>query len=84
MYSFKAKFQPLYHVLHYPMHRYDTLQDRWESLAEMQEKRSSFSVVALDGQIYAIGGQCDQDNIESVERYCPLTNTWRYVGRNIR
>lgn len=49
----------------------------------MQEKRCSFSAVVLDGRIYVIGGHCDPDNIESVERYCPLANTWRYVGRDV-
>lgn len=49
----------------------------------MQEKRCSFSVVVLDGKIYAIGGDCDLDYIEGVERYCPIANSWRYVGRDI-
>lgn len=49
----------------------------------MQERRSSFSVVVLDGKIYAIGGHCELDYIESVERYCPAENSWRYVGRDI-
>lgn len=49
----------------------------------MQEKRCSFSVVVLDGKIYAVGGHCDPDCIESVERYCPVENSWRYVGRDI-
>lgn len=68
----------LYHIC-----RYDPLQNSWESLAEMQEKRCSFSVVVLDGKIYAIGGHCDPDYIGSVEQYCPITNSWRYVGRDI-
>lgn len=49
----------------------------------MQEKRCSFSAVVLDGGIYAIGGHRDSDNIETVERYCPLANTWRYAGRDV-
>lgn len=60
--------------------RYDPLENSWEGLADMREKRSSFSVVVLDGKIYAIGGHCDPDYIESVERYCPIENSWRYAG----
>nr|XP_046237207.1 kelch-like protein 33 [Scatophagus argus] len=60
------------------VYRYDPLQNSWERLAEMQEKRCSFSVVVLDGKIYAIGGHCDPDYIESVEQYCPITNSWSF------
>ncbi|XP_076581717.1 uncharacterized protein LOC143317446 [Chaetodon auriga] len=61
------------------VYRYDPLQNSWESLAEMQEKRCSFSVVVLDGKIYAIGGHCDPEYIETVERYCPISNSWSFV-----
>ena len=60
--------------------RYDPLQNSWEKLAEMQEKRCSFSVAVLDGTIYAIGGHCDPDYLDSVEQYCSITNSWRYLG----
>lgn len=46
----------------------------------MREKRCSFSVVVLDGNIYAIGGHCDPTYLDNVERYCPTANSWRYVG----
>uniref|UniRef100_A0A671XGK8 Uncharacterized LOC115589527 n=2 Tax=Sparus aurata TaxID=8175 RepID=A0A671XGK8_SPAAU len=59
--------------------RYDPVRNSWESLAEMQEKRCSFSVVVLDGKIYAIGGDCDLDYIEGVERYCPIANSWSFA-----
>uniref|UniRef100_A0A669EDT0 BACK domain-containing protein n=1 Tax=Oreochromis niloticus TaxID=8128 RepID=A0A669EDT0_ORENI len=49
-------------------------------LAEMQEKRSSFSVVVLNEKIYAIGGHSDTDPIDSVERYCPSTNSWNFTS----
>uniref|UniRef100_A0A8C9X6F6 Kelch-like family member 33 n=1 Tax=Sander lucioperca TaxID=283035 RepID=A0A8C9X6F6_SANLU len=51
------------------VYRYDPFQNNWESLAEMQQKRCSFSVVVLDGKIYAIGGHCADEYIESVERF---------------
>lgn len=64
----------LYHIF-----RYDPFQDNWEILAGMQEKRCSFSVVVLDGKIYAIGGCCDPDYLESVEQYCPVSNSWSFA-----
>lgn len=63
------------------IYRYDPLQNTWESLADMQEKRSAFSVVLLDGKMLAIGGQCEPVYRESVEQYCPAANTWRYVEK---
>ncbi|XP_068164742.1 kelch-like protein 9 [Antennarius striatus] len=62
------------------VYRYDPLQNIWESLAPMQERRCYFSVVVLDGKIYAIGGLCDPDYTETVEQYCPITNSWRYTS----
>ncbi|CAJ1085944.1 uncharacterized protein LOC121504866 [Xyrichtys novacula] len=59
--------------------RYDPLQNTWESLADMQKRRSAFSVVVLDGKILAIGGHCDHDYQESVEQYCPSANSWRFT-----
>uniref|UniRef100_A0A3Q3S6A1 Kelch-like protein 33 n=1 Tax=Mastacembelus armatus TaxID=205130 RepID=A0A3Q3S6A1_9TELE len=59
--------------------RYDPLQNSWENLAEMQDKRCAFSVVVLDGKIYAIGGHCNPDYISSVEQYCPTANTWSFT-----
>ncbi|XP_016521253.1 kelch-like protein 33 [Poecilia formosa] len=61
------------------VYRYDPLQNSWESLCEMQEKRSSFSVVVLDGRLYAVGGYCESDHMDTVECYCPTTNSWRFA-----
>ena len=48
----------------------------------MQEPRFSFSVVAVDGVIYAIGGDFEyQANLDRVERYSPNTDSWRYNER---
>ncbi|KAK5848277.1 hypothetical protein PBY51_005905 [Eleginops maclovinus] len=59
--------------------RYDPLQNSWENLTEMQKDRCSFSVVVLDGMIYAIGGHCDPEYMETVERYCPTKNSWSFT-----
>ncbi|XP_024290264.1 kelch-like protein 33 [Oncorhynchus tshawytscha] len=62
------------------VYRYDPLQNRWERLANLQEKRCNFSVVVLDEMIYAIGGYIDPEtNLDSVERYCPNTDSWSFA-----
>uniref|UniRef100_A0A8C2A373 Kelch-like protein 33 n=1 Tax=Cyprinus carpio TaxID=7962 RepID=A0A8C2A373_CYPCA len=61
-------------------YRYDPIQNFWQRLADMHETRGSFTLVVLNGKIYAIGGERDSEvNMESVEVYCPNTNSWRLV-----
>jgi kelch-like protein 33 len=58
--------------------RYDPLQNLWERLADLHKTRCNFTMVVLDRMIYAIGGDIDPEtNLDSVERYCPNTDTWR-------
>ncbi|XP_034470847.1 kelch-like protein 33 [Hippoglossus hippoglossus] len=61
------------------VYRYDPHQNSWESLADMQQMRCLFSVVVLDGKMFSIGGHCDPEYIESVERYCPTSNSWSFT-----
>ncbi|KAM6908879.1 kelch-like protein 33 [Xenentodon cancila] len=61
------------------VYRYDPLQNSWETLSKMQEQRCSFSVVFLNRKMYAIGGYCENDHMDSVECYCPITNSWRFT-----
>nr|XP_029137153.1 kelch-like protein 33 [Labrus bergylta] len=61
------------------VYRYDPVLNTWESLADMQHKRSTFSVVVLDGKILAIGGHSDLHFENSVEQYCPTANSWRFT-----
>ncbi|XDV19329.1 hypothetical protein PO909_024816 [Leuciscus waleckii] len=59
---------------------YDPIQNSWQRLADMHERRGSFTVVVLDGKLYAIGGERYSGvNMESVEVYCPNTNSWSFV-----
>lgn len=57
--------------------RYDPLGNSWECLSDMREQRCCFSLVVLDEMLYAIGGDSHPGCLESVERYCPATNSWR-------
>ncbi|XP_051569653.1 uncharacterized protein LOC127450008 [Myxocyprinus asiaticus] len=61
-------------------YRYDPIQNSWQRLADMHERRGSVTLVVLNEKIYAIGGERDsEDNMETVEVYCPNTNSWRFV-----
>lgn len=59
--------------------RYNPKENSWQRLADMQERRCSFSLVVVDGVIYAIGGDSDPEtSLGSVERYCPNTDSWSF------
>ncbi|XP_046698548.1 kelch-like protein 33 [Silurus meridionalis] len=61
-------------------YRYDTIQNNWQRLADMNEKRGNFALLVVDGKMLAIGGNKDiEENIESVEVYCPITDSWSFV-----
>ncbi|KAG8238932.1 hypothetical protein J437_LFUL000769 [Ladona fulva] len=60
------------------------MQNKWFEVCPMREPRSTPSVVALDGHLYAIGGTNSyhwyhyqtQVSLKSVEMYDPVTDTW--------
>jgi len=53
---------------------------RWTSAAPMPEPRNQFSVVTIDGKIYAIGGQFHHDSMQldqaRVDIYDTKTDSW--------
>ncbi|XP_071074845.1 LOW QUALITY PROTEIN: kelch domain-containing protein 7B [Dasypus novemcinctus] len=51
---------------------YDPLTDIWSQVRPMQQARAQLKLVALDGLLYAIGGEC----LYSMERYDPRTAAW--------
>lgn len=56
------------------------MQNTWQRLADMHERRGSFTLVVLNDKLYAIGGERDSEvNMENVEVYCPNANSWRLV-----
>ncbi|XP_056591096.1 kelch domain-containing protein 7A [Triplophysa dalaica] len=48
----------------------------WSQISPMNEARPHCKLVALQGHLYAIGGEC----LASVERYDPRTNRWTFVA----
>ncbi|XP_048209252.1 kelch domain-containing protein 7B [Perognathus longimembris pacificus] len=51
---------------------YNPLTNIWSQVRPMQQARAQLKLVALEGQLYAIGGEC----LYSMERYDPRTDTW--------
>uniref|UniRef100_A0A8C5DD78 Kelch-like protein 9 n=1 Tax=Gouania willdenowi TaxID=441366 RepID=A0A8C5DD78_GOUWI len=74
-----ASFSHEVAILNRKLYVFDPHLSSWERLADMLERRSFFSVVVLNDKIYAIGGSGDPDYNDTVERYCPSTNSWSFT-----
>ena len=62
--------------------RLESLNGQWEFVAPMLARRSGVAGVSLNGYIYAMGGQSEDDNKsgqKTVERYDPNLNQWSLV-----
>ncbi|KAG8444943.1 hypothetical protein GDO86_009922 [Hymenochirus boettgeri] len=55
---------------------YNPLTDCWEKLRPMSQPRSQLKLIALDGFLYAIGGEC----LFTVEKYDPRMDRWSPVA----
>lgn len=55
---------------------YDPATDRWTTKAPMPTPRYALGVAAVDGVIYAIGGEHGFDVVRTVEAYDPATDRW--------
>ncbi|NXO70568.1 KLD7A protein, partial [Phainopepla nitens] len=55
---------------------YDPLGDSWHDICPLRQARPRCQLVALDGHLYAIGGEC----LASVERYDPRRDCWAFAA----
>ncbi|XP_048879970.1 kelch domain-containing protein 7A [Brienomyrus brachyistius] len=55
---------------------YNPVTSIWKEICPMNEARPQCKLVALQGYIYAIGGEC----LSTVERYDPRTDRWSFVA----
>jgi len=56
---------------------YDPATNRWSRKADMPTPRYALAVAAVNGKIYAIGGQgAHFTPLATVEIYDPVTDTW--------
>ncbi len=66
--------------------RYIPEEDRWEELPGMSQVRTAVAAGALDGRLYAVGGECETRlshegtlYLTTVEFYDPIHNNWNKV-----
>ncbi|XP_049646431.1 kelch repeat and BTB domain-containing protein 11, partial [Suncus etruscus] len=55
---------------------YNPATGRWSALRPLRQARSQLQLLALDGHLYAVGGEC----LLSVERYDPRADRWSAVA----
>ncbi|XP_041275761.1 kelch domain-containing protein 7A [Onychostruthus taczanowskii] len=55
---------------------YDPLGDSWHDVCPLLQARPRCQLVALDGHLYAIGGEC----LATVERYDPRRDRWAFTA----
>lgn len=55
---------------------YNPATDRWSTVRPLRQARSQLQLLALDGHLYAVGGEC----LLSVERYDPRADRWASVA----
>ncbi|KAM8937477.1 kelch-like protein 31 [Lycaon pictus] len=57
--------------------RFDPRFNTWIHLANMNQKRTHFSLSVCDGLLYAAGGRNAEGSLASLECYVPSSNQWR-------
>ncbi|XP_077449880.1 kelch-like protein 42 [Stigmatopora argus] len=57
-------------------HRYNPCGNEWSQVAPLNQKRSNFKLLAAQGKLYAVGGQC----LGTVECYSPENDFWTCVS----
>jgi hypothetical protein len=62
-------------------YRYDTANDQWTRMADMNQPRASFELINFHGQLYAMGGfqgtqSWNRQALDYVERYDSASDTW--------
>ncbi|XP_009477671.2 kelch domain-containing protein 7A [Pelecanus crispus] len=55
---------------------YDPLTNIWKEICPLNQARPRCKLVALDGHLYAIGGEC----LYTVERYDPRQDRWTFTA----
>ena len=66
--SFAAAFNPVSALV--------LVEDTWYTITSMSHLRNNFAAVAVDGLIYAIGGDAFSEYLSTNERYDPKTDKW--------
>ena len=60
--------------------RFDTVGNKWEEIANMQQKRWNAFGVASEGKIFVAGGADWQGHLKTCEMFNVSTNEWQFIG----
>ena len=61
--------------------RFDTVGNKWEEIANMQQKRGYACGVATERKIFVAGGNEDWESyLKTCEMYNISTNEWQFIG----
>ena len=60
--------------------RFDTVENKWEEIANMQQKRWHAFGVASEGKIFVAGGEDWESYLETCEMFNISTNEWQIIG----
>lgn len=55
---------------------YNPITNRWSEIRPLKQARSQLKLVSMDGNLYAIGGEC----LFTVEKYDPRVDRWTTVA----
>ena len=61
--------------------RFDTVENKWEEIANMQQERGNAFGVATEGKIFVAGGRDDWESyLKTCEMFHISTNEWQLIG----
>merc|ERR1719320_1016380 len=55
---------------------YDPSTNMWTEMPSMNQRRSDFGATLFEGKLFAVGGFDGQDELSSVEYFCPRQGVW--------
>ena len=60
--------------------RFDTVENKWEEIANMQQERECAFGVATEGKIFVAGGEDWESDLKTCEMFHMSTNEWQLIG----
>ena len=60
--------------------RFNTAENKWEEIANMQQKRENAVGVESEGKIFVAGGRDFQAYLKTCEMFNVSTNEWQFIG----
>ena len=60
--------------------RFDTAENKWEEIANMQQKRRCAFGAAIEGKIFLAGGFQEMSWSKTCEMHNISTNEWQFIG----